>query len=372
MTNKKRKTRRKRNRRTKRHGGANIALTLGAAKVAVKAQTSVAPKSFISRAVGTVTSAPSLLKQKINERTERLKVEKAEKIQKNTDATMAKFESKHTPVIETNSPISQGLSSIKALPKALPKELSNISIPEIPKLSPADIKEAVKEKLQIVTPLKAYPMAGFIIKNFIKYKLNEKLFSKIYNAAGELTNNKYKDKIQALNSKEKNIRENYQAACCLIYKYYYLKIAKYYSYLRNSDIIKFNCKDTKYMDIQNKLFNSIKDKDISDFDKIFFDIHIPNGDDGPFTKLLKGPKKSVTEMKEAIEDCFKVNVKSESGNIVNNYSYIILDLLHDMHYNLINPTEKPTFGKEGTCEQLNIEEECDAEDLAFDIIVDTI
>jgi hypothetical protein len=43
-----------------------------------------------------------------------------------------------------------------------------------------------------------------------------------------------------------------------------------------------------------------------------------------------------------------------------------------MHYNLINPTEKPTFGKDGTCEPLNIEEECDAEDLAFDIIVDTI
>lgn len=304
-----------------------------------------------------------------------------------------------TPAAMANA----SLPGISTVIPAMPKIPGMPAIPGIPGLpggtpNPAamaeelskTVKEEVRKKLEMFSPLKAYPMAGFLIKTYIKYHYNDKLLNKIMSAASQLTDNKYEDYIKFLykpNSldpdRQKMLKTNYEVARCLIYTYYYPEIAKYYSYLRDANKIKFTCKDMKYIDIQHKLFNSIEDKDITDFNKVFMNNKII--DPGPFTKLLQTPDNlnNVKQMRIDIENCFKVESiptddpeKKQDKVKISNYSYIILDLLHDMYFNSIqkNPQKEVVIdGEVKQCEPRNdLEETCDTQDLAFEMIGETI
>lgn len=301
-----------------------------------------------------------------------------------------------TPAAMANA----SLPGISTVIPAMPKMPAIPGIPGLPGGTPnpaamaeelsKTVKEEVRKKLEMFSPLKAYPMAGFLIKTYIKYHYNDKLLNKIMSAASQLTDNKYEDYIKFLykpNSldpdRQKMLKTNYEVARCLIYTYYYPEIAKYYSYLRDANKIKFTCKDMKYIDIQHKLFNSIEDKDITDFNKVFMNNKII--DPGPFTKLLQTPDNlnNVKQMRIDIENCFKVESiptddpeKKQDKVKISNYSYIILDLLHDMYFNSIqkNPQKEVDIdGEVKQCEPRNdLEETCDTQDLAFEMIGETI
>ena len=188
-----------------------------------------------------------------------------------------------------------------------------------------DIKIKVKEKIKEYTAklnnFKGFPLFSIIVKIFAGIYEDNSLLKHIYKSK-YIQRNKYLNYIEKLDPLGK---QNYHDACCLIYKYYYKNIALNYSYLRESNHISENCKDKKYIQAQIKLYNSTEKKNSEHFNKVFY-----NRDQ--FSKLEDTDK--VTKMKKAIEDEFIIPTNGIKDPLINNYSYLILYILHDIHRNI--------------------------------------
>jgi hypothetical protein len=184
---------------------------------------------------------------------------------------------------------------------------------------------------------KAYPMGSFLIKTIAKSYENVMLFKHIFNSK-ELRNNKYKRQINELTPEQK---KDFDIACCLIKKYYIKDIAKNYSYFRETDYITENCKVIKYIQSQIKLFNSTITKMPKHFSMVF------NNNITKFADIQNNSgTKTLIEMQEEIEKAFTIEK--------NNYSYIILFLLHDIINGKIITAPN--------CEYTHEEESCELEE----------
>ena len=86
-----------------------------------------------------------------------------------------------------------------------------------------------------------------------------------------------------------------------------------------------NCKDKKYIEHQLKLYNSSDKKNSEHFNKVFY-----NKDQ--FSKIKDTG--DIEEMKKTIENSFIIPTNGIYDPLNNNYSYLILYILHDMHRNI--------------------------------------
>jgi hypothetical protein len=188
-----------------------------------------------------------------------------------------------------------------------------------------DIKNKVQEKIKEYTAklnkFQGFPLFSIIVKTFAGIYEDNTLLRHIYKSK-YIQRNKYLNYIKKLDPLG---LKNYNDACCLIYKYYYKNIALNYSYLRESNHISENCKDKKYIEAQLKLYNSTEKKNSEHFNKVFY-----NRDQ--FSKLEDID--NVTKMKTAIEDAFIIPTNGIKDPLINNYSYLILYILHDIHRNI--------------------------------------
>jgi hypothetical protein len=184
---------------------------------------------------------------------------------------------------------------------------------------------------------KAYPMGSLLIETIAKSYENVMLFKHIFKSK-ELRNNKYKRQMDELTPEQK---KDFDIACCLIKKYYIKDIAKNYSYFRETDYITENCKVIKYIQSQIKLFNSTITKMPKHFSMVF------NNNITKFADIQNNiGTKTLTEMQEEIEKAFTIEN--------NNYSYIILFLLHDIINGKIITSPD--------CEYTHEEESCELEE----------
>jgi hypothetical protein len=201
--------------------------------------------------------------------------------------------------------------------------------------------EKFKSKL---SPLKAFPLYTFVTSSFAKIYENSTLFNKIRQTT-TIEDGTYKTSIDKLDPMGK---QNYNDACALIYRYYYKDIAINYSYLREAKHIDDIGKEKIYMEAQINLFNSCDEKDFLQFDKVF------NTRD-QFTKLIisledqtpdnnsenkpKLDKDNIGNMKIEIEKQFLIVDDTGPEDITINCSYLILDILHDIHNEIDQATE---------------------------------
>jgi hypothetical protein len=197
-----------------------------------------------------------------------------------------------------------------------------------------DDSSGLLSKLKI---LKAYPMGSLLIKTVIKSYENVMLFQHILKSK-TLKKNKYKKQINILTPEQK---KDFDIACCLIKKFYIKDIAKNYSYFRDTDYITENCKVVRYIKYQIKLFNSIATKYQKNFTEVF------SNNITKFANIENNiGTKTIDKIQQEIEDAFTIGK--------NNYSYIILFLLHDIG------NGKMVVGP--NCEYTHKEEKCALEE----------
>jgi hypothetical protein len=213
-------------------------------------------------------------------------------------------------------------------------------------------ESSLVKKIPIKPPKSPYMMvAEFILKQFTKSRLNFSLASKVFKSP-VLIDNKYKNQIKQLSQKD---NDNFKCACKLIYLYYYDEYVQQVSFkIDNSQEIDNMCQLFYILDQQILLFNSSKKKAQTHFNEVF------NNDN--FINLYKQikPDDDCNVMKIKIQSLFKIGE--------NDYSYIILYLLHDLlnqkHVIFINimdelkknnQTKRCNFSKEVT----NIIENCE-------------
>jgi hypothetical protein len=185
-----------------------------------------------------------------------------------------------------------------------------------PQLTNALSKSGLADSSGILSTLKifkAYPMGSLLIKTVMKSYENVMLFQHILKSK-KLRNNKYKKQITELTPEQK---QDFDIACCLIKKFYIKDIATNYSYFRETDYITENCKVIRYIKSQIKLFNSIAIKYQKNFTEVF------SNNINKFANIENNiGTKTIDEIQQEIEDAFTIGK--------NNYSYIILFLLHDI------------------------------------------
>jgi len=175
-------------------------------------------------------------------------------------------------------------------------------------------ESSLVKKIPIKPPKSPYMMvAEFILKQFTKSRLNFSLASKVFKSP-VLIDNKYKNQIKQLSQKD---NDNFKCACKLIYLYYYDEYVQQVSFkIDNSQEIDNMCQLFYILDQQILLFNSSKKKAQTHFNEVF------NNDN--FINLYKQikPDDDCNIMKNKIQSLFKIGE--------NDYSYIILYLLHDL------------------------------------------
>jgi len=191
------------------------------------------------------------------------------------------------------------------------------------------VQEQIKKYTEKLKYFKGNPLFGFIIKTFARIYEDTTLLKQIYKSK-YIQRNKY---LRYINKLDAVGKQNYNDACCLIYKYYYKKIAENFSYLRESDYISINCKDKAYIENQIKLYNSTERHNSDHFNKIFYK-------QDQFSKIQDTGK--MKEMKEKIEDAFIIPKNGIKNPLKYNYSYLILYILHDIHRNIDVAKRKET------------------------------
>ena len=217
------------------------------------------------------------------------------------------------------------------LVKGDPTKLLSSALPSSMQGNPLDIKNKIQEHIKKYTEklkyFKGNPLLGFFIKTFARIYEDNTLLNQIYKSKYIQRNKylKYIKKLYDVDNPDKLGQNNYQAACCLIYKYYYKNIALNYSYLRESDYMSKNCKDKKYIEAQLKLYNSTERKNVENFKKVFYERD-------QFSIMTDTD--NVTDMKEKIENAFIIPKNGIIDPLINNYSYLILYILHDIHSNI--------------------------------------
>ena len=236
-----------------------------------------------------------------------------------------------------NMPMPKLTTGVNGLTSTLTKSvLPNTTLKSSPQLTKALSKSGLADSSGMLSTLKifkAYPMGSLLIKTVMKSYENVMLFQHILKSK-KLRNNKYKKQITELTPEQK---QDFDIACCLIKKFYIKDIAKNYSYFRETDYITENCKVVRYIKSQIKLFNSIATKYQKNFTEVF------SNNITKFANIQNNiGTKTIDEMQQEIEDAFTIGK--------NNYSYIILFLLHDIS------NEKIIVGP--NCEYTYKEEKC--------------
>ena len=214
-----------------------------------------------------------------------------------------------TGVNSLTGPLTKGLMSD---PKAALKNIPQFKMASntLSKSGLADKGSGILSTLKI---FKAYPMGTLLIKTIMKSYENVMLLKHIFKS-NTLRHSKYKKQINELTTDQK---KDFDIACCLIKRFYIQDIAKNYSYFRETDFITENCKVVKYIQTQVKLFNSVTTKYQKHFTEIF------TNNITKFANISNNVgSKTLDEMQQEIEDAFTIGK--------NNYSYIILFLLHDI------------------------------------------
>jgi hypothetical protein len=190
------------------------------------------------------------------------------------------------------------------------------------------VQEKVKEYTAKLKKFNGVPLISFFVKTFAKIYGNKTLLKQIGNSR-YLQHNKYDKIIDKLDPVGK---QNYNDACCLIYKYYYTNIALNYSYIRESNVMSENCKDKKYIEEQLRLHSSTSKKKNEHFNEVFYNKK-------QFSEMQDTD--NVAQMRQKIEEAFTMP-KNETDNPIvpsnsvideeesTNYSYIILYILHDI------------------------------------------
>lgn len=187
--------------------------------------------------------------------------------------------------------------------------------------------DALAEELKNgLTPLKKYPLFGFISSSVAKILENGSLFDKIRQTATREYGT-YKSDV----SKLKNPGlQNYNDACALIYRYYHKNISSNYPFLREAEDIEKIGKDKNYMSAQIKLLNSCSEKDESNFMGVF-------NNKTQFTELILADSGNMDDMQRQIEEKFDIRIGDDKTII--NCSYLILDILYDIHYEIDEANE---------------------------------
>ena len=187
--------------------------------------------------------------------------------------------------------------------------------------------DALAEELKNgLTPLKKYPLFGFISSSVAKILENGSLLDKIRQTATREYGT-YKSDV----SKLKNPGlQNYNDACALIYRYYHKNISKNYPYLREAENIEQIGMDKNYMSAQIKLLNSCSERDDSHFMGVF-------NNKKQFTELILADSGNMDDMQSKIEKNFDIRIGDDK--IIINCSYLILDILYDIHSDIDEATE---------------------------------
>ena len=183
----------------------------------------------------------------------------------------------------------------------------------------AELKEAV-------APLKKLPLFNFVSSSIAKILENESLFYKIRQTATR-EYGKYKSDVSKL--KDPGL-QNYNDACALIYRYYHKNISINYPFLREAEDIEQIGKDKSYMSAQIKLLNSCSEREDSHFMDVF-------NNRTQFTELILADSGNMDEMQGKIEEKFIISTGDDKIPI--NYSYLILDILYDIHSDIDEATE---------------------------------
>jgi len=183
----------------------------------------------------------------------------------------------------------------------------------------AELKEAV-------APLKKLPLFNFVSSSIAKILENGSLFDKIRQTATREYGT-YKSDVSKL---KKPGLQNYNDACALIYRYYHKNISINYPFLREAEDIEQIGKDKSYMSAQIKLLNSCSEREDSHFMDVF-------NNRTQFTELILADSGNMDEMQRLIEE--KFNISTGDDKIPINCSYLILDILYDIHSEIDEATE---------------------------------
>ena len=175
-----------------------------------------------------------------------------------------------------------------------------------------------KELKDGLTPLKKYPLFGFISSSVAKILENGSLLDKIRQTATREYGT-YKSDVSKLKNQG---LQNYDDARALIYRYYHKNISKNYPYLREAENIEQIGMDKNYMSAQIKLLNSCSERDDSHFMEVF-------NNRKQFTQLILADSGNMDDMKRKIQEQFNIDIGDDKPII--NCSYLILDILYDIH-----------------------------------------
>lgn len=301
MTHKKRKTRQKRNRHTKKIGG------MGLFRKKVPLVPIVSPVPIINRPPFP-GSTPA----------------KTEKI-----PPPPTYESIVPKAVKTS--VGYSKQNLELAPKV--RILNSNQTKEVTPKEVIDTAGTITKKLSIFNFLPV-PVYKFIKNSYATIYINKILFNKIYHAT-HIQKNKYKQQFEAFYDKqnENTIGTlNYSHARCLIYRFFDKNIILNYSYLRESKSTQEICEVTHHIDERVELFNSSYNKNRKHIPKVF-------DNNEQFTKFYNNKTvmqiNDVYEMKKQIREGFKIpneeKLKMEDENPYDDYSYLILYILNDIH-----------------------------------------
>jgi len=198
------------------------------------------------------------------------------------------------------------------------KDELNKQINQADEMAKKQADALAKELKDGLTPLKKYPLFGFISSSVAKILENGSLLDKIRQTATREYGT-YKSDVSKLTNTG---LQNYDDARALIYRYYHKNISKNYPYLREAENIEQIGMDKNYMSAQIKLLNSCSERDDSHFMEVF-------NNRKQFTQLILADSGNMDDMKRKIQEQFNIDIGDDKPII--NCSYLILDILYDIH-----------------------------------------